>query len=68
MPRPTPSTRLAGLLLGEDLDTWVARRRSAGESWDTIANALSYATQGQVTLSHEWLRRLYAERANGGAA
>jgi hypothetical protein len=71
MPRTTPSVRLAGLLLGEDLGAWVTRRRRSGDSWDTVADALALATRDQVTLSSEWLRRLYAasaDRVNGGAA
>lgn len=49
-------TRLASLLLGEDLETWVSTRREQQKSWLAIARELNDATKGEVTFSHEGLR------------
>lgn len=69
----TPSTRLATHLLGEPLRDWVLRHRDDDRSWSWISSKLSAVTEGQVELSHEWLRRLYGpaeqpSEPNGSAA
>lgn len=59
----SPSLRLATVLLGEPVRDWVVARRTAGASWPTIAEALALATNGQVSLSKEYLRQRYAAAA-----
>ncbi len=56
---PSPSARLAGLLLGQELESWVKERRDASVSWDRISAELRFATNQEVSISSEWLRRLY---------
>lgn len=54
--------RLATLLLGEDVDQWVAERREpdARLSWRLIARQLNKATNGQVDVTGETIRLRYA--------
>lgn len=60
--KPTNATqRLAGLIIGEGLDTWVASRRREGFGWDRIATDLAVATEGEIVTSGQTLRRWYAE-------
>lgn len=65
---PSPSVRLAEHLLGKELETWVNEHRDAGASWDKIAADLYVATDTQVHITGEWLRRLYAPAPADGAA
>lgn len=65
---PSPSALLAGHLLGQDLESWVNERRDAGVSWDKIAAELRFATGQQVSISSEWLRRLYSPSPFAGDA
>lgn len=62
-PPPSPSIRLASLLLGEDLGTWVRAQRNDDRSWRYIAELLTEKTNGQVSLTSEWLRQLYGKNA-----
>lgn len=64
---PSPSALLAGHLLGQDLESWVSERRDAGQSWDKVATDLYIATDQQVSISSEWLRRLYSGGADSVA-
>lgn len=57
----TPATKLASLVLGEDLEAWVVARRQAGQTWVEISQALAEATDGQVRLSYETLRTHYRD-------
>ena len=59
----TPTQRLAGLILGEPVQTWIARRREAGASWRDIAADLRDRSNGQVSVSHEAVRRWAEESA-----
>jgi hypothetical protein len=60
----TPSRRLASLLLAEDIDEWVKRKRhpfpDVERSWRDVARQLERATDGQVDVSPETLRKWYA--------
>jgi len=56
-PTPTPSQRLASLLLGQPVDKWLRAKRDTGRSWRLIARDLYEATNGQVDVTHEALRR-----------
>jgi hypothetical protein len=60
--QPTSTTRLAAILLGQDLEVWVKARRAEGKSWLNIARELGDATNGQVTYSHEGLRSRYGHQ------
>lgn len=62
MPEPTPSTRLATVLLGKDLGAWVREQRDDDRSWAWIADKLAEKTNQQVQLSREHLRRLFSEK------
>ena len=53
----TPTQRLAGMLLGEPVDDWIARQRAEGKGWRTIAADLHERTNGQIDVSHEAVRR-----------
>jgi hypothetical protein len=56
MNTPSPTQRLASILLGEPVTTWVARQRSAGRSWRLVARDLYERTGGQIDVTHETLR------------
>lgn len=54
----TPRQALASTLIGEDVVTWAARRRSDGEpSWRSIAAELAERTAGRVNVTGEVIRR-----------
>lgn len=53
----TPTQRLAGMILGEPVADWIARQRSDGKSWRTVAADLRDRTNGQVDISYEAVRR-----------
>ena len=59
----TPTQRLAGMLLGEPVDDWIARQRAEGKGWRTIAADLRERTNGQVDVSHE---KIHARDGVGG--
>lgn len=58
---PSPSQRLAEVLLGTDLAEWVAERRDpeVRRSWRVIANELRRITDGQVDVTGEAVRQWY---------
>lgn len=55
----TPTQQLAELKLGVPLSAWVGRRRSRGDSWQTIARELYTATD--LSVSDETIRLWFAE-------
>lgn len=57
----TPTQRLAGLILGRDLGTFVAERRADGRAWRYIARDLYEATSGEVDVTYETLRSWYPD-------
>lgn len=61
--KTTPTTRLASLLLGQDLGEWLTTQRDRGLSWQEVADALTEATRGEVVVSDEWLRLLHRDAA-----
>lgn len=64
---PTPTYRLAEILLGEPLDEWVRSRRRNGASWRLIAMELWQRTNQEVIVSFETLRSWFPDDdANGG--
>jgi hypothetical protein len=60
---PTPSHRLADLLLGEQgpLESFVRSRRSEERAWRLIARDLYEATDKQVDLTYETLRAWFPD-------
>lgn len=62
-PTPSPSIRLAEVVLGQDLGEWVQDLRNDERSWSYIARKLAEKTNEQVTLSGSYLRRLYGPPA-----
>jgi hypothetical protein len=58
---PTPTQKLAGIILGRPVEDWIEDRRSSGRSWRLIARDLYEATDGQVDITHEAVRR-WADR------
>lgn len=55
------SQRLAGLILGQDLASWVAARRTSGAGWDRIATELAVATEGDIVVTGQTMKRWYAD-------
>lgn len=60
---PTPSQRLAALILRQPLRDWIETRRAAGLSWRAIAAELDDITAGQVAVTGESVRLWSAEEA-----
>lgn len=52
----TPNQRLASLILGQPVQTWIASRRDSGRSWRLVARDLYEATNGQIDVTHETVR------------
>lgn len=63
----TPTAKLADLLLPGGLEEFVLARRARGMSWRRIAFEIYDATDKQVGVSYEVLRRWFKD-ANGEAA
>jgi hypothetical protein len=57
----TPKAQLIEVLLGEPLGDWVRRHRDDDRSWQWIANQVLTQTNSQVTVTGEYLRRLFGE-------
>lgn len=55
--RQTPNQRLAGMLLGEPVLDWLAPKVAAGASCRELARALRQATNGQIDITGEAIRR-----------
>lgn len=53
----TPTQRLAGLILGEPVDSWIRKQRIGGKAWRDIAAELRDRTNGQVDVSYEAIRK-----------
>jgi hypothetical protein len=57
----TPLRRFAVIaapgLLGQPLDDWVHERRARGVPWRAISRELLLASDGQLDVTHEWLRK-----------
>lgn len=47
----TPTQRLADILLGEPVESWVAQRRNEGKSWRRISNELRDETKGDIDVA-----------------
>ena len=62
MADPTPTQRLASLILGQPILVWMAERRREGMSWRLISRDLYDRTNGQIDITHETLR-IWAEEA-----
>lgn len=58
----SPTQRLAEILLGANLEEWVAERRDpeVRRSWRVIANELNRATDQQIDVTGEALRLWFA--------
>jgi hypothetical protein len=52
----TPNQRLASLILGQPVQSWIITRRTAGRSWRLVARDLYEATNGQIDVTHETVR------------
>lgn len=59
----TATQRLASVLLGEDIRTFISTRREQGRAWRFIARDLYEATNGQVDVTHETLRQWLGDAA-----
>lgn len=53
----TDKRRLADLIMGRSVCDFIEERRVAGASWRQIKVDLEKATDGQVKVQHETLRR-----------
>lgn len=59
---PTPTQKLAGIILGRPVEEWIRdRRETTGRSWRLISRDLYEATNGQVDITHEAVRK-WADR------
>lgn len=62
----THAQRLATILLGRDVNTWIDAQRADGRSWRDIAQLLDAATNGQVQVSHvavmDWAKQQKGNR------
>lgn len=58
----TPTQKLASMLLGRPVDEWIRSRRTAGRSWRLVSRDLYEATNGQIDVTHEAIRRWVADR------
>lgn len=67
MPEPTPTQRLADLLLGVPLGEFVATRRSAKRSWRLIALDLRDETDGEIDVTPQTLQNWYGSETAGAA-
>jgi hypothetical protein len=59
----TPTQHLASLKLGRPLDGYVAEKRKANQSWESIAADLYNDTDGVVNVTREALRQWYGVAA-----
>ena len=57
----TPTQRLATLILGRDLGSFVAERRAEGRAWRFVARDLYEATGGEIDVTYETLRSWYPD-------
>lgn len=52
----TPNMKLASIMLGRPVETWIQEQRDQGKSWHKVALALNAATNGQIELTGEAIR------------
>lgn len=64
----SPTAERATEVLGEDLGSWVLRLRADERSWVWIARRLYKETDGEIELSGERLRQLYAPEQEARSA
>lgn len=57
----TPTQRLANILLGMDVRTFIREKRDNGRAWRFIARDLYEATNGQIDVTYETLRQWYSD-------
>lgn len=64
-----PHQRLASLLLGEPLDSYIKTRRDAKRSWRLIAREIYDKTEGQIDVTPQTLRNwsVNGEASNAAA-
>lgn len=67
MPKQTAKQRLADLILGVPLATFVAERRANGTAWRRISRELLDATDGSIDISGESLRSWFCDDEVGAA-
>ncbi len=67
---PTPTERLADLLLGDQgpLERFVRTRRSEGRAWRLIARDLFEVTEREVDVTHETLRSWFPDEPSRAAS
>lgn len=68
-PPPTPTHRLADLLLGGpgSLESFVRERRDSGMAWRLVAREVYDATDQQIDLTYETLRTWFPDRPKKAA-
>jgi len=57
--QPTPTRKLAEILLSEPLDEFVSSRRESGKSWRVIARDLWTETDGQIDVTSMTLQNWF---------
>jgi hypothetical protein len=63
---PSPAYRLADYLMKGQLRDFVLEHRAAGQSWRWISHALWAATDGELDVTYEALRRWFSQDEDGG--
>ena len=66
--QPSPTYRLADVLLEGNLRTFVQEQRAAGRSWRWISHELWSLTDRQINVSDVTLRNWFVDGENGEAA
>jgi hypothetical protein len=62
VPKPsTPVQRLASVLIGRPVTSFIAERRAAGDTWQTVRDALCEATAGEVDVTWQAVQKWAAE-------
>lgn len=67
MTKATMTQKLATVLLGSDLETFVVSRKDAGLSWRLIARDLREATDSQVDVTGQTLQNWYGARVEAAS-
>lgn len=65
---PTPTARLAEILLREPLAEFVRSRRAEGLAWRLVSRDLYEATDHQIDVTYETLRTWFPDLAERASA
>jgi len=63
----TPTEQKAREVLAEELHTWAERHRKDDRSWPWIARKLERLSEGQISITPQYLRTLCKQQAANAA-